>query len=240
MVWRRRISIPGEMSLGHHGNQEVLYTFLLKELPPEEGFPHLRCPHELSQCTAPFFGHPNPWGTAPEDSHQAQTNSPSVEPAAISWDQGIRAREGLFYQLISCVVLATGQQTKARKQPRSRGSAPGPSIIHVGPASGVGPLSGALISRANQPHVNYSPRLAFPKPVPGLCFSFLLSLPAKICVCLSVLLLGQKAGPWLWPCLRTRPGCAGVGISQQAGLKSVANPFIFRTWSSLLLVDSCH
>lgn len=132
MVWRWRISIPGEMSLGHHGNQEVLYTFLLKELPPEEGFPHLRCPHELSQCTAPFFGHPNPWGTAPEDSHQAQTNSPSVEPAAISWDQGIRAREGLFYQLISCVVLATGQQTKARKQPSSQARHQAPPLFTSG------------------------------------------------------------------------------------------------------------
>lgn len=163
-----------------------------------------------------------------------------MEPTAISWDQGTRAREGLSYQLISCVVLATGQQTKAKQQPRSHGSAPGPSIIHGGPASGVAPLSGALISRANQPHVNYSPRLAFPQPVPGLCFSLLLSLPAKICVCLSVLLLGQKAGLWLWPCLRTRHGCAGGGISQQAGHKPVANPFIFRTWSSLLLVDSCR
>lgn len=62
-----------------------------------------------------------------------------------------------------------------------------PSIIHGGSASGVMPLSGALINSANQLHVNYSPWLTFPNP---RARALLLPTPLPFLqdFCLSVLL----------------------------------------------------
>lgn len=133
-------------------------------------------------CSSLSFGH--------SDMHCPGEQLPRAVTVPVhNSSMGTRARRGLSYHLISFMVMATEAADKSKAMSHTATTRHQiPSIIHGGSASGVTPLSGALINSANQLHVNYSQWLTFPNPGAR---ALLLPTPLPFLpdFCLSVLLL---------------------------------------------------